>query len=174
MHAMIDLETLNVGVSAPLFEIGITLFNIKDLTIAGSMQFNVDLLDVILTTGFCPNPETIKWWQAQSYDPRSLLRNGLKDTLLQLSQLMIGNSVDMVWGNSPSFDCVLLQRHYEACDLPVPWTYKQELDFRTVRWLRKLQGWEPKTERGPVMHNAMQDSIDQTHALFDMLGEGET
>lgn len=169
MHAMIDLETLNVGSSAPLFEIGICVFDINERKIYGSTQFNVDLLDVILTTGFCPNPDTIKWWQEQAYDPRSLPRKSLKDSLLGLTEVIEKNEVDYVWGNSPAFDCVLLERHYEACGLVKPWKYNRELDFRTIRWLRGQQGWTPKGERGAVSHNAREDAVGQTEALFEML-----
>jgi len=166
MHAMIDIETLNVGSSAPLFEIGICVFDIYERKIYGSMQWNVDLLDVILTTGFLPSAETVKWWQSQAYDPRSLPRKSLKDSLLGLTDMIELNKVDFVWGNSPAFDCVLLERHYEACGLVKPWKYNKELDFRTVRWLR---GEKPKVDRGAVSHNAREDAVSQTEALFEML-----
>lgn len=169
MHAMIDLETLNVGTSAPLFEIGVCVFDINERKIYGSTQFNVDLLDVILTTGFCPNQDTIKWWQSQSYDPRTLPRKSLKDSLLGLTDVLELSKVDFVWGNSPAFDCVLLERHYEACGLVKPWKYNKELDFRTIRWIRDQQGWMPKGVRGVVSHNAREDAVAQTEALFEML-----
>lgn len=169
MHAMIDIETLNVGSSAPLFEIGICVFDINERKIYGSTQWNVDLLDVILTTGFVPSKETVQWWQSQAYDPRSLPRKSLKDCLIELTEYLQFNQVDYVWGNSPAFDCVLLERHYEACGLVKPWKYNRELDFRTIRWLRTRQGWEPKEDRGSVSHNAREDAVGQTEMLFEML-----
>lgn len=169
MHAMIDLETLNVGIAAPLFEIGICIFDMEQKEIISSQQWNVDLLDVILTTGFCPNQDTIKWWQDQSYDPRSMPRQSLRDSLLEVTDYLRIQKVDKVWANSPSFDCILMQRHFEACKLLVPWKYSQELDFRTIHWLRGQQGWTPKEQRGAVSHNAREDAVGQTEALFEML-----
>lgn len=165
MQAMIDTETLNVGISAPIFEIGICVFNPRTEEIVDTKQLNVDLLDVIITTGFCPNPETIKWWQDQTYDPRSLPRLSLVDSLLGLSEVFMKWNISKVWANSPSFDCILLQRHYEACKLTVPWKYNQELDFRTLRYLWKGD----KIIKGHVSHNALEDAVSQTKLLFQMM-----
>jgi len=168
MHAMIDLETLNVGIAAPLFEIGICIFDMEQKEIISSQQWNVDLLDVILTTGFCPNPETIKWWQDQSYDPRSMPRQSLRDSLLEVTDYLRIQKVDKVWANSPSFDCILMQRHFEACKLLVPWKYSQELDFRTMRWLYKRFDLDLE-DQTVVSHNAMEDAIGQTKMLIQMM-----
>lgn len=168
MHAMIDLETLNVGASAPIFEIGVCFFDLDRRELVSSTQWNVDLLDVILTTGFCPNQETIKWWQEQAYDPRSLPRVSLIDALGGLSAEFENNKAEKVWANSPSFDCVLLQRHYEACKMPVPWRYSQELDFRTIRWMSSR--WDNLDYVAKhVSHNAREDAVAQTEMLFEMI-----
>jgi len=160
---MIDLETLNVGVSAPLFEIGVCFFDVPGREIVSSLQWDVDLLDVILTTGFMPSKDTVQWWQKQDYNSRCRPWVPLALALSELSDQMRKHKVEKVWANSPSFDCVLLQRHYEACNIPVPWRYSQELDFRTMCWMDKRTH---KPETNHVSHNAREDAVAQTKILF--------
>lgn len=168
-HAMIDIETLGIGIGVPLFEIGVCIFQPKEKTIGDSYQINVDLLDVIITTGFSTQQGTIDWWRTQEYDPRTMPRYSLKDSLLALTSFLEKNEVTHVWGNSPSFDCVILEQHYDALGLKKPWSYSKELDFRTVKWLyRDYVGLE-LGETGAVKHNAREDAIQQTELLLKML-----
>ncbi len=168
-HAMIDIETLGVGQRAPLFEIGACVFEPKEKTIGKSYQFNVDLLDVVLSTGFVPQKGTIDWWRTQEYDPRCQPRVSLKDALLGLNHVLAEHGVTHVWGNSPSFDCVILEAHYEAIGLKKPWSYSKELDFRTIKWLyRDYVGLE-LGEIPSVKHKAWKDAVQQTEALLEML-----
>lgn len=168
-HAMIDIETLGIGQRVPLFEIGACVFQPKKRIIGNSYQFNVDLLDVVLSTGFVPQQRTIDWWRQQKYDPRISPRVSLKDALLGLNHVLEEYGVTHVWGNSPSFDCVILEAHYEAIGLKKPWSYSKELDFRTIKWLyRDFVGLE-LGETGAVKHNAREDAVQQTELLLKML-----
>lgn len=168
-HAMIDLETLGIGIGAPLFEIGVCIFEPKERSIVNSYKINVDLLDVVLSTGFVPQKGTIDWWRTQDYDPWSQPRLALKDALLSLNHVLEEHGVTHVWGNSPSFDCVILETHYEAIGLKKPWSYSKELDFRTIKWLyRDLVGLD-LGEIPSVKHNAREDAIQQTELLLKML-----
>lgn len=168
-HAMIDIETLGIGIGVPLFEIGACVFQPKEKRIINSIQFNVDLLDVVLSTGFVPQKGTIDWWMQQEYDPRIMPRLTLKDALLGLNHVLEEHGVTHVWGNSPSFDCVILEQHYGALGLKKPWSYSRELDFRTVKWLyRDLVGLE-LGEVPSVSHNAREDAVRQTELLLKIL-----
>lgn len=169
-HAMIDIETLGIGQRVPLFEIGACIFKPNEKEIVDSYQFNVDLLDVILSTGFVPQQGTIDWWRQQEYDPRIQPRIALKDALLRLNHVLEEHGVTHVWGNSPSFDCVILEQHYEAIGLKKSWSYSKELDFRTIKWLyRDYVGLDKVDFDRPVTHNAMADAIRQTEMLLEML-----
>ena len=168
-HAMIDIETLGIGIGVPLFEIGVCVFQPKEKRIIDSIQFNVDLLDVVLSTGFVPQQRTIDWWRQQEYDPRCQPRLSLKDALLGLNHVLQEHGVTHVWGNSPSFDCAILEAHYEAIGLKKPWSYSKELDFRTIKWLyRDYVGLE-LGEIPLVKHNAREDAVQQTELLLRML-----
>jgi len=169
-HAMIDIETLGIGIGAPLFEIGVCIFEPKEKVIIDKLQLNVCLLDVIISTGFTTQQGTIDWWRTQDYDPRSQPRLALKDALLGLSHILEEHGVTHVWGNSPSFDCVILEAHYRAVGLTKPWSYSKELDFRTVKWLyRDYVGLDKVDFNRPVVHNAMADAVRQTEMLLEML-----
>ena len=168
-HAMIDIETLGIGQQVPLFEIGACIFKPKEKRIGNSYQFNVDLLDVILSTGFVPQKGTIDWWRTQEYDPRCQPRLTLKDALLGLNHVLEEHSVTHVWGNSPSFDCVILEQHYEAIGLKKPWSYYKELDFRTIKWLYRDYVGLDLGETGAVSHNAREDAMRQAELLLKML-----
>jgi hypothetical protein len=172
-HAMIDIETLGLGIQAPLFEIGVCIFDLEQKTILSSHQINVDLLDVVLKTGFAPQQGTIDWWCDQTYDPtQNKTRLTLTRALNRLNHLLTEQEVQMVWGNSPSFDMVIIEQHYKALGRTPPWSYKQELDFRTLKWLhRDFLGREmPPVADEKVSHNAERDAQQQTEVLLHMLG----
>lgn len=167
-HAMIDIETLGVGVSAPLFEIGVCVFNLEEKLILGSRQIDVDILDVMLKTGFCSQVETLEWWRGQDYDPTVKRRvTPLALALQMLNEVIDNNNVEKVWANSPSFDCVILERHYEACGIPRSWTFRQELDFRTMLWFAEEKGWQRPVEI--LKHRAENDAVSQANQLLEII-----
>jgi len=80
-----------------------------------------------------------------------------------LANLYAKHEVDKTWANSPSFDLIILEGHWET----PPWTYREELDFRTLRWAAKRKGWiQPETE---PTHNALEDCRLQVKLLMEML-----
>lgn len=168
MDAMIDLETLNVGPGSPLFQIGVVTFDSEG--ISGEYFYEVDLLDVILTTGFMPNKDTVAWWQKQTYNPAGRddqLKYSLENALTKVSRVLTG--VEQVWANSPAFDCVILGQHYQACGLPVPWTHRQERDYRTIKWWYQQMNGPVDESQYEATHNALEDAIYQTQRLMEMI-----
>jgi len=169
-HAMIYIETLGVGNNAPLFEIGVQLFNPMEDSLGDTMFLPVDIMDVMLKTGRCPQPEILQWWREQEYDPLGVggVRIHLMPALHQLKMFFKSHEIDKVWANSPSFDLVIIEGHYKDMQMsPPPWTYKQELDYRTIRWRAELLGYQaPDT---PPNHNALDYARLQAETLMEML-----
>ena len=175
-HIMIDLETLGVGHNVPIFEIGLTVFDLPanglpplqlEMT---SKQIDVDIMDVMWRTGFCPQPGTLDWWRTQQYDPsktRLVDRVSLSDALSETVRVFREFEPEFVWANSPSFDLVILEQHFAAVGMKKPWTYKQELDWRTLKWLARQHGFV-LPDGGPN-HKAVDDSDRQTEILKEML-----
>lgn len=168
IHAMIDIETLGVGTQAPLFEIACVLFNPENGEEISHMHAHVDIMDVMWRTGRCPQPGTLDWWRTQQYDPTVVDdRVTLSDSVSDLIALYEGRSVEKTWANSPSFDLVILEGHFASVGEEVPWSYREELDFRTVRWMAKRKGWtQPRT--APT-HNALEDCRLQVGLLMEMI-----
>lgn len=170
INAMIDIETIGVGKNAPLFEVGVVLFDIDDE--AGREvafgHWHVDIMDVMWRTGRCPQQETLNWWRTQQYDPTVVDdRVTLSDCLGGLANIYAKHDVDRTWANSPSFDLIILEGHFEVFGDETPWTYREELDFRTLRWAAKRKGWvQPEAE---PTHNALEDCRLQVKLLMEML-----
>jgi len=167
--AMIDIETLGVGVNAPLFEIGVQLFNPIEGKLGDSLFIPVDIMDVMLRTGRCPQPDTLQWWREQEYDPLSAgaVRVHLMPALHQLKMFFKSHEIGKVWANSPSFDLVLIEGHCRDVGFEPPWTYRQELDYRTIRWRAELLGYQ-RPDAQPN-HNALDDARLQATTLMEML-----
>lgn len=173
LHAMVDIETLGVGVSAPLFEIGAVAMDMEVRHIVGQIHLNVDVMDVMWRTGFVPQEQTLSWWRSQVYNPSEIRdRMPLDEALGRLTEFLESHSVKFVWGNSPAFDMVILQRHYEAVGMTAPWRYSRELDYRTMKWIYTQVHGEPD---GPLPinerpHDALSDARHQASLLFGMMG----
>lgn len=172
-HVMIDIETLGVGVSAPLFEIGAVVMDMQNRRIIAKFRVHVDIMDVMWKTGFPVQTETLSWWRTQKYNPSEIIdRIKLRDALQSLTELFKNYEISFVWGNSPSFDMVILNRHYEACGMKAPWRYSKELDFRTMKWIYTQVHGEPD---GPMPinnrpHDSLEDASYQASILFGMMG----
>lgn len=174
IHAMIDIETLGVGKDAPLFEIGVQLFELhahgdeRNGREVAHGHWHVDIMDVMWRTGRCPQSDTLDWWRKQQYDPTVVDdRVELSEALKGIDRLYTTHAIERTWANSPSFDLVILEGHYSVFGDQPPWMYYEELDFRTMRWLAKRMGWEqPEVE---VTHNALEDCRLQTRLLMEML-----
>lgn len=174
IHAMVDIETVGVGKDAPLFEIGIQLFALEKQgsemngTEIASGHWHVNIMDVMWQTGRCPQPDTLDWWRRQAYDPSAIVdRVTLSDSLHGMRALYDDHPVEMTWANSPSFDLIILEGHFQSLGWTVPWSYKEELDFRTMRWAAKRRGWvQPEVE---PTHSALEDCRLQTKLLMEML-----
>lgn len=167
-HIMVDIETLGTGSQAPLFQIGYCTFNIKENTVDDPTVLHVDLLDVILQTGFAPELDTIAWWRRQEYDPAVRENYGLQEALDIFSSFM--DTVDgFIWANSPSFDLVILEQHYIATGGVKPWSFRKEVDMRTIKWLHdELPYPQANFVEPSERHNAGADALAQAENVLSM------
>ena len=112
---------------------------------------------------------TIKWWLSQSDDARKyLLMDGIKieNALIGLKNFLTDisyeNNVPLIWGNGVSFDNVHVANAYKICDIALPWDYKQDRCYRTVK------SFFPDIEipKKGVKHNSLDDAINQANHLL--------
>lgn len=64
-----------------------------------------------------------------------------------------------VWGNSNRFDCGLLHNAYTACEMDIPWEFRNERDCRTL--VDYGQDIKEKEINIGIQHNGVDDCIYQ-------------
>ena len=70
-----------------------------------------------------------------------------------------------VYGNSPSFDLVIMRTAYRLTGIECPWHYTNERDFRTVRAMYPAVVYDP-SEKGSEAHDPLVDVRFQINHLF--------
>jgi len=144
-HGMVDVETLGIKPGSVILSIGAIIFNPFsdgiESTEESSFYVNIDLKSS-MDLGLKVDSKTLQWWWDQKRDlpRRSLMENTelLPVALVKLSRFL--NGTNHVWSHGASFDPVLLQSAYDACDLECPWKFYNLLDTRTIFYLAKYAG----------------------------------
>jgi len=75
-----------------------------------------------------------------------------------------------VWGNSPRFDCGLLEAYYRHYALAIPWEFRNERDLRTLAALRPdLYSEAKETYKNIAPHNGYWDAKYEAEVISHML-----
>ncbi len=195
VELMIDLETLGTAESATIITMGACLFNphvtnTYEALLPYSINLRVDIEDAVRnSSGIDPN--TIKWWFAQSDAAIKALIEGevlnLKDALTTLWRWATSRTVgeahirllpvpERVWAKSPDFDCKLLQYACKRTGLIYPFRYFNQRCVRTAVDLAFPDGEASRpTFKTGVHHDARDDAINQAlmiQACYRQLGLG--
>lgn len=160
---MIDIETMSVLPNALILTIGAIKFKRK-----GQLQ-TMDKLDKFyrrIDVNTCKEgeyhicEETLKWWDTQPDEAKEESfkkeRIPLIDVLKELS-IFIGEK-SIVWANSPSFDCIIMENAYRNCKLKVPWNFWNTRDCRTIMDFGNVRMSELPVEN---LHHALYDCYRQ-------------
>lgn len=169
-HCTIDLETLGTTPDAVILTLGAVTFNPKSGELLNELylRFNVDAqLDLDRKV----DEKTMEWWSKQdkavmweALDPDGRL--DLNYCLDQLNKFIVGSS--KIWVHGCGFDSVLLESIYRMLSRPIPWQYWQIQDSRT---LFNLLDEDPRKMFQTQLHNALQDSINQSKAIVYTLNK---
>lgn len=162
---MIDLETLDTIATAQVLQIGAV--NILKphhnyiATVDRTSQQNY-----FTTT----SADTIAWWQEQPGEVRQLVLFGnwnIKEALRRLARWFPKNA--LVFGYGSVMDIAILEYHYRANDLEIPWHYRNVRCFRTIYEHAKKE--MPGLEKAiPVIaHNALDDAVAQAITFRQIL-----
>lgn len=183
---VIDLETLGQGNNAPILSIGavaVTGAGTATAAITDEFYSRVDLESAI-ARGAVPDSETIEWWWQQSPEARAEIdgsrdRDDIRAALVLFSNWLLQQSEPQpdqdgcladverrIWGNSPSFDCVILGNAYRIGDNLVPWHPREERDLRTL--LDLYPAAKPRHFNG-IRHHALHDARHEAHQLIQAL-----
>ena len=168
-HVMVDLETTNVKADTAIVAIGAVVFD--ETEIQEEFYANVNL-DSCIDRGMTISHETLCWWTRQPREARELAfsfdAEHIMNALSQLSLFVTGNyqyekEDIVVWGNGAAFDNAVLNLAYSKEGLEVPWDFRNDMCYRTVR---KLSGVEKEHEG--VYHYALDDAKAQAFHLMEI------
>lgn len=162
-HAMIDLETLGTDPYSPILAIGACALRLDDNEAITDAFYQAVDLESCLKCGLRPSASTIKWWMDQGEGAR---RAAFMDPEAVTLPLALDAFTDWLqsrplklWGNSARFDLGLLEAAYKACGKEVPWRFRDEACYRTIKALPGALTIE--LQRLGVHHNALDDALSQ-------------
>ena len=163
-NLMIDLETMGTSTDSAITSIAAVEF---DETGTGKKFYRKVSLASSVEAGLQMDVSTILWWmENDKNEARAEMISGttsLKEALLELSSFI--SVMDMrVWGNGADFDNVLLANAYRKCGIVVPWNFRNNRCFRTLKSLFP----SPATVKG-IKHSALDDAINQATQASEIL-----
>jgi len=157
-HLMLDMETLAVSPRAVVLSLGAVHFDPHSTGIRDKLYFKIDLDDQD-ALGREIDPNTIEWWGKQ--DPQIMEEAFSADDRIPLTQAMdqfhkFAWGCDAFWSHGATFDLVIIEDILRQLKRPLPWSYWQLRDTRTLFDL----GADPDMPKGSK-HDALQDAIRQ-------------
>lgn len=173
---MVDIETLGTNTNCPVISIGAVYFDIPTKTIGDSFEMVLDLSEQIDSHKRFADASTLKWWLNQSGAAKQVFKDGYKpvkevlETFRAWVMTHSGSSANTTrkcfpWGNSNSFDLVILESLFKDYNVMCPWIYYNQRDLRTFREFIGGGAKVPKLEG--VNHNAKDDCINQINYIFE-------
>lgn len=164
----IDTETMGTGPDGALMSIGAVFFDEAAGQLGAEFSRNIHLATAVAAGGEM-EPSTVLWWLSQPDEARLALRMSaepIADVLQAFADWLRSNGpgdADLrVWGNSPTFDCLKVERAMGRLMIVTPWRYFNERCYRTVR--ERAPSVELDERQG--LHNALEDAKYQARHLL--------
>lgn len=171
-NLMIDIETLSTKPNGVILSIGAVFFD--ETGLGEEFYQNIDL-ESSMEAGFEIDADTVYFWLKQSSEAGAVLDKDklhYADTVYNLMTFIHDNcDIDNVnvWGNSPSFDLVMIKNYIASCDKYLSnhdpakiWKFYNERDFRAAVDIYKCKRVKPT-----VAHNALEDAKAQAQTLIN-------
>jgi hypothetical protein len=172
---MVDIETLSTSPDAVILVIGAVKFkrngNLKPLKELDTFYRRITP-NSCMEVGLKVDKETVEWWNKQ--DPNVKFeaienpdRVPLRQALTEFSSWL--KSCDKIWANSPSFDCVILESAYKACDIPIPWKFWNTRDCRTIFDIAGIRKCDlPNNEQHNAIHDCYRQIVGVKRAFLNL------
>lgn len=178
-HVMLDLETWGTSPYSTIIAIGACEFDpyTDDPTKIIMDRFEVAIAPV--DAGLRVDAQTLMWWMAVERDPARVAwlkmpkvpllvaLDGFGDWLRPLSDG--DNYTVRIWGNGAGFDNALLRQAYEVSSREVPWSFRHDRCFRTLRAMLTIE----EGQYLGTQHTALADAENQairTNQIVRKLG----
>lgn len=164
-HAMVDCETLDTLPSAIVLSMGAVKFDpFSFKEPLDSLHIKIDI-DEQISRGRTQSESTLKWWSEQDNkvieDVFKLEgRLSVVDTLKRLKKWFV--AVDYIWAQGTTFDIAILEDLCRMYGRPIPWSYHQIMDSKTVfRFLDE----DPRKSFKFTKHNPLEDAFFQAKGV---------
>lgn len=174
IDAMIDLESMGVSNNPALLQISAVQFDL--FTCQTKSEFNVIIdLQSSIDAGLDITPSTIKFWMTDksvTQEARHTVMQGgvsLSTALSMFTYWCKSNDIVYIHGNGAASDNIWLRSAYTATNLDAPFTFRDDMCYRTIRTLSKRLGWKETIEFAGVVHNGIDDAKYQVKCLKSML-----
>ncbi len=149
-HVMLDLETWGTSPYSTIISIGACEF---DPYVSEPAEIIKDRFEVAIApvdAGLRVNADTLMWWM----DPE---REAARAAWLGMPKVSVVEALDgfsdwlrtltgssettdlRIWGNGAGFDNALLRQAYEINSREVPWAFRHDRCFRTLRTLLTIE-----------------------------------
>ena len=160
-HVMVDIEALGSKTPAVILSIGAVEFTLAGLE--KEFYYRVDVGSSLLH-GFTVDSSTVEWWQKQQTQAKEAAfycpgAEHLEQVLHRFSQFV--NKSTYLWAKGPDYDAVFIAAAYERLGVPVPWSFRNNRDVRTIL---ALSG--EKQTVNALAHNALEDAKCQAEAVI--------
>ena len=167
-HLMLDIETMGTAHNSAVVAIGARLFSLDSGVGKGFEVF----IDPVLAQQFGEMyDDTMDWWHKQpAYELVFGGKTHPAEAIHKLNNFVNEWHPDTVWANSPSFDCVILRNLCKQVQLPFPFHYRDEMDFRTMSRLGRDLGVDVEgCWKGLTKHSPLDDATAQAMAMHRII-----
>lgn len=163
---MLDLETLGNTPGSIIVSIGAVKFTNSTDTVGITDEFYIKINpEDAAKHGLHMDVSCIQWWLKQNEKARLEVASleGAFPLDLALRQFGVwAGHVDELWGDGSDFDNVLLACAYRKTDIALPWSFRANRCYRTIKNLNK----DIPYEGGGVAHHALDDARAQAYHLM--------
>lgn len=158
---MLDIETLGTRPGCKILSIGAVeiVDTVNPRTFYQEISRRQDRL--------FEDAQTVQWWSEQPDGEHMLSWNSvskldIKSALVSLSKFISQYKHEQVyiWGNGSDFDNAILANTYSVYELQVPWEFKNNRCFRTIKNL-----FPTPSVKSIKPHNALDDAKAQAKQL---------
>jgi hypothetical protein len=184
LQVMVDLETWGTNDNALIWSIGAVKFLFdKPGRVEDSFHVVIDLgfcEKFIQPFGFKMDVGTLLFWMAEKNDAarHAIMKEKGVDVVEALWAFKdwFGPKSLPTWGNGATFDLVILKNAFRiVVGETMPWSYKDERCFRTLKALAPGDAWKryADVKRTGTLHGALDDAITQAHQAQALMGSGQ-
>lgn len=174
-NVMIDLETLGINNNAMILSIGAAKFDFdaptQDAAVTDSIYMRLDITTMPLSH-FIMDPETVLFWMSDKMqDARSaLFQDEPLPIMTALSSFAqwYGPEPLPTWGNGAAFDNVILRSAYKVMGEEVPWGFRDDHCFRTLKTGVPREVFSKVKAMGTA-HQALHDAVWQARAAWEIV-----